>query len=1379
MASRSHEPNEDLSAPPHEAPRSVAPGDAEAQQAADASFPIVGIGASAGGVPALIAFFSAASADAGIAYVVVQHLPPDHTSLMAEILTRHTAMPVHEVSDGMRIEAGTVYVIRPGCTLTVRDGLLHLGESVQRRGHRRPVDDFFRSLADERGERAIVVVLSGTGTNGTAGAQAIKAAGGICIAQQPESAEFPGMPQALMAAGYADAVLPANEIAPMLERYVRQAHHTQAGADPDPGALDRRQLGEVIAIIRARTGHHFAGYKTPTLVRRIQRRMGLVGLSDMTKYIAFLRDHRDEPAALANDLMINVTGFFRDPEAWEALRTAVIRPLVEAQPPGQAIRAWAAACSSGEEAYTLAMLIAEEAERAKKPLEVRIFATDTASGPLALARAGVYPVGVEGHLSLERLDRFFEKEENAYRVRREIRDMVVFAPQDALRDPPFSRLDLCTCRNLLIYLEPETQRRLLASLHFALHDGGVLFLGNAESVVGLEGLFETVSKKWRIYRRVTAGQSRFGDVPRLMPAIAASGPAVAAGVPFPLGTSVPPPTPLVIQAALLDDLVPPTVVVDRDDRVVYFHGDTSRFLLQPTGEPTRQLFDLLRPGIRGAVRTALREAAQEGRMTNAEASDETPGARLRITAAPLALGREPPYFRLGFESQRTPAGEEAPPVPTAPVEPRPASDTVRRALEDELRLTRRELQATLEAYETNNAELKASHEELTSMNEELQSANEELETSKEELQSLNEELQTVNAQLHAKILELEGNNNDLSNLLGSTDVAVIFLDTELRVRRFTPAVHDLVDLIPGDVGRPIGDLAQKFTGPDLRDDANTVLAHLAPADAEVQSASGRSYLRRTLPYRTNDNRIAGVVVTFIDISGRKEGERAVAEAKARMQAVIEQMPTAVILLDAPSGRLMLANRRAADLFGHPFPLPFLHAEWVAVHAAFRGIHDSGRALAAEEWPLARTLATGEPLMDQEVCFQQRDGSRGVLLASAGPVLGPDGRMAAVVATFWDVTHLKRAAVALQQSEERFRLLVENAHDFAIIMFDLNGCVASWNIGAERITGWTDAEIIGQPAAVLFTPEDQAAGVPMGELERARTSGRALDERWHIRKDGSRFWASGTMTAVRDAGGTLQGFVKVMRDITDRVNTEQRLREALEKAEALQSEAEGANRAKDDFIATVSHELRTPLNTIRLWSGMLASGRVPGPDAAEGIRMIDRAALSQQQLIDDLLDISRMASGKLRLNMRATRIGQAIQAAIEAVQPTAAARGVTLDVELSPEVGIVMADPDRMQQVVWNLLSNAVKFTEPGGRVQVQVSRTGGTVEIRVIDTGIGIPPAAIDHVFDRFWQAQGASTRTHRGLGIGLAIVRQLVELHGGEVTRPKAPASDAARHSS
>ncbi len=978
----------------------------------------------------------------------------------------------------------------------------------------------------------------------------------------------------------------------------------------------------------------------PTLLRRIQRRMGLAGKRTLAEYVAYLREQREEPVALANDLMINVTGFFRDPEAWEALRGAVVRPLVEGQQPGQPIRAWVAACASGEEAYTLAMLIAEEAGRAQKPVDARIFATDTAGGPLAFARAGVYPAGIEGDVSPERLDRFFEKQESAFRIRQEIRDMVVFAPQDVLRDPPFSRLDLCTCRNLMIYLEPEAQRRLLASLHFALREGGALFLGNAESPTAQDGLFETISKRWRIYRRVHAGQSRFGEVARLLPGLGTRLAALGAGTAFATGSSTPPPTPLILQASLLDEYVPTMVIVGGDDRVAFFHGDTARYLLQPTGEPTRQLFDLLRPGLRAAARTALREAARSGREETAAVDGEGADGQLVLKAAPLALGRQPPYYRLSFET----VASTAHPVERArPAEPASPLDVTRNALEDELRVTRRELQATLEAFETNNAELKASHEELTSMNEELQSSNEELETSKEELQSLNEELHSVNAQLQSKIGELEDSNNDLLNLLGSTDVAVIFLDTDLRIRRYTPAVHDLVELIPGDVGRPIGDLAQKFTGPDLGDDARTVIAQRTPADAEVQSTSGKWYLRRTLPYRTAASVIDGVVVTFIDITARRAAERAIVDAQARMQAVIDQMPTAVVVVESPAGRLALANRRAAALFGHPFPLPFLGEDWPAAHAAFRGFREDGRPLEAEEWPLARTLATGEAVADQEIAFQQADGKPGILLASAGPVLGPDGRMLAVVATFWDVTQIRLTDLALRLSETR-------------------------------------------------------------------------------------------------------------------------LHDALEAADERRSTAEAAAHAKDDFVATAGHELRTPLNIIRLWAGVLSSKQVPAKTLSEGLGIIDRAAAAQGQIIDDLLDVSRMTLGKLQLDLRPMPLAATIDTALGAVRPLAEARGLSFETDVSPAVGTVVADADRIRQIVWNLTTNAVKFTDPGGSVRVTVARNGGVVEMRVVDTGIGISAESLPHVFDRFWQEPGTSTRAHGSLGLGLAIARQLVELHGGTI---------------
>ncbi|HEV7609313.1 MAG TPA: chemotaxis protein CheB [Steroidobacteraceae bacterium] len=1317
-------------------------------------FPVVGVGASAGGVAALEAMFAGVQPGCGMAFVVVMHLSPDHTSMLESIIARQTRLPVHEITDGIAVEPDHVYVIAPGYSLTLAEGKLHLGEPVEKRGHRRPVDDFFRSLAAEQREKSFIVVLSGTGTNGSAGAQAVKAAGGICVAQDPETAGFPGMPASLIQSGYADQVLAPDKIIPLLQRYISFPFNDLTAGTGDQQMRERTQLREVLAILRSRTRHDFNGYRKPTLLRRIQRRMGLMAAESLSEYAAILRHNSDEVGALSNDLMINVTGFFRDPEAWDALRTSVIAPLVTARAESrQPLRAWVTACASGEEPYTLAMIISEEM-RGVAHFEVKIFATDTADRSLALARAGVYPAGIEADVNTERLDRFFDKDEHTYRVKKEIRDMVVFAPQDILRDPPFSRVDLATCRNLLIYLEPETQRRVLGLLHFSLRDGGYLFLGNTETYGGNEHLFEIVSKKWRIFRRTGLNRPHVE-----LPSFAAR--SIDGGARPHDALSLPntrPSATLLLQRALLERYGPPTVVVDRSDQIVYFHGATEPYLQHPAGEPTRDLMLLLRPALRVATRTALRTAVRENRLVTAQTSagDGFP-VPLEITAAPVIDGNSPEHYLLSFRTIGGVADAESVMANAA----EPVADP---GAGNEVRMLRMELQSTTEAFEATMEELKAAHEEATSMNEELQSTNEELETSKEELQSVNEELTTVNNQLQAKIGQLEATTNDLANLLSSTDIAVVFLDVDFRVRRFTPAVSDLFEMIDTDIGRPLTDLAQKFGDDRLIADARAVLQRLIPMDREVRSYSGRWYLRRTLPYRTTENRIEGVVITFVDIVARKRAEDEINGARERLQAVLEQMPTAVLITDVPDGRLTYANRRASVMFGHMFPSPLPQGMNLSSYPRMTGSHLAGEAYRAEDWPLERALRSNATVTDEEIRILNANSEPLVLSVSASPVRDAAGKTVAVVGTFLDITLRKLAERDLIETRERFRVLIESARDFAIFQLDLQGNVTSWNTGAEHILGWTEQEIVGKPGEYLFTAEDRQARVPEQEMRQAIDTGRAMDERWHTRKDGTRFWASGVMSVAVARDGNVTGFVKIMRDVTDHKLTEDRLKAAMIAAEQAQSIATQANRAKDEFISVVSHELRTPLNTIRLWSRMLRNEKLTAKDRSDGTEMIERAAIAQQQVIDDLFDVSRITSGKLRLAPRETRLADAIRGAVEAVEPVATARGIQLGADIAANIGLVRADPGRIQQVVWNLLSNAVKFTPSGGRVSIHARREADGISIAVSDTGIGIRQEFLPRVFDRFRQAEVGTTRAHGGLGLGLSIAKQLVELHGGTI---------------
>jgi two-component system, chemotaxis family, CheB/CheR fusion protein len=1259
-------------------------------------FPVVGIGGSAGGLEAFSDLFKAMPADSGIAFVLIQHLPPDRESMIAEILQRHTAMVVAQVEDGMAIEVNHVYVIRPGHTLTIRDGRLHLGDRVDKPRHSRPVDDFFRSLAEEQRERAICIVMSGMGSNGSAGAQAIKAVGGLCIAQDPESAQFPSMPRHLIDAGYADIILPPADIPEALIAYAQHPYataRTTGGEKADvvgptnPSTKDElqreeQQIREILAIVRSRTRFDFTGYKKPTVLRRIERRMGLGRVTKLGQYAKVLRQSPAEVTGLADDLLIHVTGFFRDPEAWEALRQRVIIPLVKSREPDGSIRCWVAACSSGEEAYSLAMLLVEESERADKPLNIKVFATDTAERTLSNARNGVYPGGIESDMPPERLQRFFDREDAIYRVRQDLRERVVFAPQNVLSDPPFSRIDIVTCRNLLIYLQPEVQQRVFALVHFGLREGGTLFLGNSETVPAGWGMFEPIDKKARIYKRV--GPTRHGavDFP-LARVVAPEGAEVSR--PAALAAAGAPSVAQLTARALVALHIQAAVTVNRNYRVIYYQGDTKPYLGQPTGEPTQDVLALANESVRGAVRLALQRSMAEGTVERVPTSSliDAEGKRCRVvvTASPLPSTEAPELFVVSFQ-------ERVESEPARFVEQEGETEGVRETAEEIQRL-REELKSAIEQLQASGEEHKAAAEEAMSVNEELQSTNEELETSKEEMQSLNEELTTVNAQLHAKMDELQKTSGDLRTLLASTDIAVIFLDSQFRIRRYTPTVKKLLELIGSDVGRPLSDLATKFIDPDLLDDAQSVLDNLVPVEREVRGDDGRWYARRALPYRTADDRIEGVVITFVDISDRKRahdlaakvGEAATGDLKAMnslqaatkllvgakdMPGVLEEILVAALELHATHlGGLQLYDATTQTLG----------------NATHRGLSaDFVEALGAASLsdaasPAARALREQRPLLIEDLERESETPLRDKCLASGiravhcVPLLTRDGELLGVMTVYFQHPH---------RPDER----------------------------TARIT-------------------DLLARLGADTVERMRVE----EERARL------------------------------------LRSEQLARRALDDAAQM----------KDDFLATLSHELRTPLSAILLWGKLLRSTTDDREKMNKAVDAILDSAEAQARLIEDLLDSAAAAAGKVRLEPREMDLAATVRAVLEQNEPAARAKNLRVEALLSPDAGVIVADPTRIRQVVWNLLINAVKFTPEGGRVTVSLARAGDDVQISISDTGAGIPPDFLPYIFDRFRQYEASITRKYGGLGLGLTICKQLVEMHGGTIRAESAGTNQGA----
>ncbi len=862
------------------------------------SFYIVGMGASAGGLEAFEEFFHHVLPGCGMAFVLVSHLDPSHASILTEILQRSTPLPVVEVEDQMKVEPDHVYVIPPNRDMAIFHGVLQLSVPEQPRGQRMPIDAFLRSLAEDQGERAIGIILSGTGTDGTLGLRAILGAGGVSLVQEPATAKYDGMPKSAITAGYATLVQSADKMPESLMSGLRAQSLPPAAAPAVAGGINR-----ILMQLRSATGHDFSQYKKSTIGRRIERRMALHDIDSLDVYARYLKEQPAEISRLFKELLINVTNFFRDPEAFDALKQEILPQLFKDKPEGYVLRIWVAGCATGEEAYSIAILLAEYMEEIRQEYKILLFATDLDDDAIAVARAGFYPPNIAQDMAPERLRRYFVKEDTGFRVKKHIREMVVFAIQNVIKDPPFTRLDLLSCRNLMIYLEPEVQSRLIPAFHYALKPGGVLFLSPSESIGNFPDLFTPINRKFKLYR--ASGT------------LSSTAAVMTGGLVWTRGIHTKGSDEVSIQSretnfaeltkrALLQCYAPASVVTDEKGNILYVHGDTGRFLRPAPGQATLNIVEMAREGLQLHLRNAIYEAAtQKVPALNHEVHIKTVGEMFTVSFSVRQIQGPDEQQKLLLVSFQD---------VTHPVTAKRGKRTVEghaevarvEELEHELAYTRENLQATIEEQQASNEELKSTNEELQSTNEELQSTNEELETSKEELQSVNEELVTVNAELQAKIEQLAVMQNDMKNLLDNVNIATLFLDTRLCIKRITRDAVKIYRLVASDVGRPLGDINSNLIDGDLLNDAQTVLDTLASVEREVHT-DGASYLARIQPYRTLDNVIDGVVLTFTDISARVAAEQGVAEARDLFEGIVNSVREPLIVLDEKL-RVITASR---------------------------------------------------------------------------------------------------------------------------------------------------------------------------------------------------------------------------------------------------------------------------------------------------------------------------------------------------------------------------------------------------------------------------------------------------------------------------------------
>ena len=1330
------------------------------------NFFIVAIGASAGGLQALETFFSNLPDHPNAAFVVTQHLSPDHKSMMEEILQRKTSMTVSSIEDGMKIEPSQVYILPPGKHLVVRNSHLCL---VEPDASNYPIDKFFRSLVEEWKEKTIAILLSGTGRDGTEGIQAISRVGGIGLVQSPETAQFNSMPSSAIPSGLVDEILSPQELAQTVFELIRYSDNFPDSSPEEAVLIDPEQLQSILDILTNREKIDFSHYKISTLSRRIHHRCALTYNNNLKEYIDLLKNSEEEQKLLRRDLLIGVTQFFRDRPAWKYLESEVLPKLIAQLEPQEQLRIWVSACATGEEAYSMAILVDEAISKVDKPIQVKIFATDIDRDSLQKAAIGTYPESIGNDISTERLEKYFTFTGEHFRVKRFLREMLIIAPHDLTKNAGFSKMNLVSCRNVLIYMQPQLQQHVLKLLHFALATRGILFLGSSETLGDIREEFTTIQPKWKVFRKRRNATLPMAQMSRQQTIIN----------PLPTPSVTNTKSERQLDRLLADvfkyclDRQPITcLLVNQDNQLLRVFYNAAGLLEFPVGKANLDVTDIIHPNLRLPLSTALHRAKRD--RANAQQSDRDSvlytGIKINRDGTELNVS-----LRVGAQAENSALGDylvvvfeiEAPAVPSRgivsfDVEEEAANQLTE--LEYELQQTRENLQVTIEELETTNEEQQATNEELLASNEELQSIN-------EELQSVNEELYTVNSEHQSKIQELTQLNNDIDNLLRSTNIGVVFLDRKLNIRKFTPASTQAINIKPNDVGRPLGDITNNLELFDLATILQQVINDQQPLEQEVKiTKTGEHLLMRVNLYLRENGDNDGVVVTFVKIDELKQVQDELSRANSLLENLYSTSPAGLSLHDRDF-RYLRINQALADING------FSIEEHIG-----KTVSEIVPQLATKIEPiLQQVIETDRPVSNVQI-----QGTTPVApnltrywSISCYPVDLLDEKKG-IGSVIIDITEQIEAEKSLKESEANLLEAQQLTHLGNWEMevndnFELDTTSAIWSEELFHIYGLDPQQGVPTFAELLQLHPPEEREIIRSAFTKLidNCSSYNLDLSC-ARPDGKTRYLNSIGRANCDSTGKVIKLYGAVMDITERKQIEAELvrqNRALEEAIAVAQAADSANQAKSDFLANMSHEIRTPMNAILSVAQLLELTEIDD-EQRKLLSTLKSNGNKLLTLINDILDLSKIEARELKLNTQKFALQTIADNLTNSFAPQVEKKGLKLEINVDPNLPQwLIGDDFRLHQVLSNLISNALKFTTQG-EITVTISATDEIttndseigVNFCVADTGIGIPRSIQKKLFQPFTQADNSTTRQYGGTGLGLTISRRIVELMGGTI---------------